>query len=181
MRTIMKKNALSVLITSIMLVSGMNALFAQDEGGSGYSAGLNVSYPLLAGEYFDGDGTRTGVSVGVVVDTPYGFDLGPYSVGVGVGLELANLGADDNFTYTGFYVSLESTVYELESGPIGVYGGLGMYGGLAAIGALTYDYAVSGQPIVIQPYARTTLLLDADGDGTTSYIMSIGAMINYSF
>ena len=171
----------SFLITSIILVSGMNALFAQDGEGSGYSAGVNVSYPLLAGEYFDGDGTRTGASVGVVVDTPYGFDLGPYSVGVGAGIELANMGADSSFTYTGFYVSLESTVYELGSGPISVYGGLGMYDGLAVIGALTYDYAISGQPIVIQPYARTTLLLDADGNGTTSYLISIGAMINYSF
>ena len=174
----MKKISVSTIITSIMLVSGMNTLFAQD---SGYSAGLNVSYPLVTGSYFDTDGTTTGPSVGVVVDTPYGFDLGPYSVGVGVGLELANLGADSSYTYTGFYVSLESTVYELESGPISVYGGLGMYGGLAAIGALKYDYAVSGQPIVIQPYARTTLLLDASGNGDPSYLMSIGAMINYSF
>ena len=169
-----------ITITAFMLLSGMNTLFAQDEEGSGYSAGLNISYPLVKGAYYDGDGT-TGASVGVVVDTPYGFDLGPYSVGVGAGIELANMGADSNYTYTGFYVSLESTVYELESGPISVYGGLGMYGGLAAIGALTYDYAVSGQPIVIQPYARTTLLLDASGDGDTSYLMSLGAMINYSF
>ena len=145
------------------------------------SAGLNVSFPLLSGEYFDADGTTTGPSVGMVVDTPYGFDLGSLAVGIGVGIELVNMGADENFTYTGFYVSLESTLYELESGPIAVYGGLGMYGGLAATGALTYDYAISGQPIVIQPYARTTLLLDASGDGDTSYLMSLGAMINYSF
>ena len=174
----MKYWSRSIIIISIMLVSGMNALFAQEEGGSGYSAGLNVSYPLVAGDYFT---DQTGPSVGIVVDTPYGFDLGPYSIGIGVGIELANMGADDDFTYTGFYVSLGSTVYELESGPIGVYGGLGMYGGLAVLGALTYDYAISGQPIVIQPYARTTLLFDADGDGTKSYFMSIGAMINYSF
>ena len=178
----MKKMVVSTIITSIMLVSGINTLFAQDEGGgSGYSAGLNVSYPLVAGAYFDNDGTTTGPSVGVVVDTPYGFDLGPFAVGVGAGIEIANMGADDDFTYTGFYVSLESTVYELSQGPISVYGGVGMYGGLAATGAVTFDYAVSGQPIVIQPYARTTILLDANGNGDSSYLMSIGAMINYSF
>ena len=177
----MKKIIVSITVFSLMLVSGMNVLFSQDEEGSGYSAGLNFSYPLVTGAYYDGDGTTSGASVGVVVDTPYGFDLGPYSVGVGAGIELANMGADSSYTYTGFYVSLESTVYELESGPISVYGGLGMYGGLAALGAITYDYAISGQPIIIQPYARTTLLLDADGDGATSYFMSIGAMINYSF
>ena len=175
----MKKMSLLSLIISLMLVSGMNPLSAQDENPlEGYSAGINVSYPLVTGDYFT---DQIGPSVGVNVGTPYSFDLASYSVGVGVGIELANMGADDNFTYTGFYVSLESTLYELESGPIGIYGGLGMYGGLAAIGALTYDYAVSGQPIVIQPYARTTLLLDASGNGETSYLLSLGAMINYSF
>ena len=173
----MKKFLLSIITTSIILLSCMNVLFSQE----GYTAGLNVSYPLVTGKYFDGDGTRTGASVGVVVDTPYGFDLGPYAVGVGGGIELANMGADEDFTYTGFYVSLESTVYELPQGPIAVYGGIGMYGGLALTGAVTFDYTISGQSIVMQPYARTTLLLDADGDGATSYLMSIGAMINYSF
>ena len=178
----MKKMSLLSLIISLMLVSGINLLSAQDGNPlEGYSAGINVSYPLVTGAYFDGDGTTTGPSVGVVVDTPYGFDLGPFAVGVGAGIEIANMGADDDFTYTGFYISLESTVYELSQGPISVYGGVGMYGGLAATGAVTFDYAVSGQPIVIQPYARTTVLLDANGNGDKSYLMSIGAMINYSF
>jgi len=178
----MKKMTVSIIMTSIILVGGMNSLFAQDSNSlEGYSAGLNVSYPVVSGAYFDGDGTTTGPSVGVVVDTPYGFDLGPFAVGVGAGIEIANMGADDDFTYTGFYISLESTVYELSQGPISVYGGVGMYGGLAATGAVTFDYAVSGQPIVIQPYARTTVLLDASGNGDKSYLMSIGAMINYSF
>ncbi len=174
----MNKLSVSIIITSFMLVSGMNALFAQTD--SGYSAGLNVSYPLVTGEYFDGDGS-TGPAVGIVFDTPYGFDLGPFAIGVGGGIEHANMGADDDFNYTGFYLSLESTVYELPQGPIGVYGGIGMYDGLAAIGAVTFDYAISDQPIVIQPYARTTILIDANGAGDASYLMSVGAMINYSF
>ena len=102
-----------------------------------------------------------------------------FAVAVGGGIELANMGADDGFNYTGFYVSFSSTVYELASGPISVYAGLGMYGGLAVTGALTYDYPVPEQPIVVQPYVRTALLLDA-GNGDPSYLMSIGAMINYS-
>ena len=173
----MKKLSMSIITTSIMLLSCVNVLFSQEE----YTVGLNVSYPLVTGGYFDGTGTRTGPSVGVNVGTPYRFDLASYSFGVGVGIEIANMGADVGFNYTGFYLSLSTTVYELQGGPISVSGGLGMYDGLAAIGALTYDYAISDQPIVIQPYARTTLLLDADGDGSNSYLMSIGAMINYSF
>ena len=167
----MKKMSLYLVITSLMLLSG---LIAQE----GYSVGLNVNTPIMSGDYFDGE---TGLGMGVVVSTPYSFDLGTYSVGVGGGIELANMGANDDFSYTGFYVSFSSTVYELASGPLSVYAGLGIYGGLAVTGALTYDYPVPDQPIVIQPYARTALLLDADGNGNSSYLMSIGAMINYNF
>ena len=53
----MNKMTISFIITFILLASGMNVLFAQDEEGSGYSAGLNVSYPLVTGSYFDGAGT----------------------------------------------------------------------------------------------------------------------------
>ena len=173
----MKKFLLSIITTSIILLSCMNVLFSQE----GYTAGLNVSYPLVTGAYFDRAGTTTGPSVGVNVGTPYRFDLASYSVGVGVGIELANMGADDGYNYTGCYLSLSTTVYELQSGPISVNGGLGMCGGLAATGSIIYDYAVTDQPIVIQPYARTTVLLDADDDGIKSWLMSIGANINYSF
>ena len=173
----MKKMSLYLVITSLMLLSGLTAQ-------EGYSVGLNVSTPIVTGKYFDADGTTTGLGVGVVVGTPYSFDLGTYSVGVGGGIELANMGAADGFNYTGFYVSFSSTVYELASGPLSVYGGLGIYGGLAVTGALTYDYPVPDQPIVVQPYVRTAYLMnagDVDGSSVSSYLMSIGAMVNYSF
>ena len=176
----MKKLSFSLLITFCMILCNLNFILAQDSG-IGYSAGLNVSTPLVTSSYFDGDGTTTGPSVGVVVSTPYSFDLGSYSVGVGAGIELANMGADDNFTYTGFYLSLSTEVFELESGPISLSGALGIYGGLAATGSILYDYAIENQPIVIQPYARTAVLLDSDGNGRGSYLMSIGAICNYSF
>ena len=64
---------------------------------------------------------------------------------------------------------------------ISVLGGFGLYDGLAATGAVLFDYDVANQPIVIQPYARTILFFDASGAGNASYLMSIGAMINYSF
>ena len=175
----MKKICLSLLITSLVFLGSINTLSAQTSL-DGYKGGLNISSPLVTGKYFDGDGTRTGPSVGVVVATPYGFELGPYTVGVGVGIESVNMGADDNFKYTGFYLSFSSAIYELASGPISVTGSIGTYGGLAVSGAIMCDYAIPGQPIVIQPYARTLLLLDANGNGDKSYLMSIGAMINYS-
>ena len=165
-----------------MLISGMKALSAQDL--TGYSVGLNVSYPLVTGTYFE---DHTGPSVGVVVDTPYGFDLGPLAVGVGVGIEMLNVGSEDldenTYNHTGFYLSLSSAVYETPSGAILVSGTGGWYtGGLVFGGAVMFDYAVPDQPIVFQPYARSSIFNDAAGDGSTmSHIMSIGAQIIYSF
>ena len=173
----MKKLPLSIITTSFILLSCMNILFSQ----SGYTVGLNGSYPVVTGSYFTGPETRTGPSVGVHVGTPYSFDLGPYSVGVGLGIEIANLGAVDGYNYTGYYLSLSTIIYELSSGPISILGSFGMYDGLAATGAVMYDLIIENVPLVLQPYARTTVLFDASGEGNASYLMSIGAMINYSF
>ena len=171
----MKNLKLIIMTTTIMLLSCMNVLFSQE----GYTAGLNVSYPLVTGMYFDGEGSRTGPAVGVVIGTPYGFELGPYTVSVGVGIESVNMGADDNFKYTGFYLSFSSAIYELASGPISVTGSIGTYGGLAVSGAIMCDYAIPSQPIVIQPYARGTWLLDVNGNGDQQGWLSIGATIHY--
>jgi len=144
----------------------------------GYTAGLNVSYPLMNGGYFR---DRIGPSVGIVVSTPYGFDLGPLSVGVGAGVEIVNVGAEnDDFTYnyTGFYLSLESAVYETPAGPISVSGAGGWYGSLVYSGAIMFDYAVPGKSMVIQPYVREIIFTEVD-DGKPSYLISIGATIHY--
>ena len=143
-----------------------------------YSVGLNVSYPLTNGVYFR---DRIGPSVGIVVSTPYGFDLGPFSVGVGAGVEILNVGAEnDDFTYnyTGFSLSL-AAVYETPAGPISVSGAGGWYGSLVYSGAIMFDYAVPGQPMVIQPYVREILFFDIENGSPSSYLISIGATIHY--
>ena len=144
----------------------------------GYTVGLNVSYPLINGWYFR---DQIGPSVGIVVSTPYGFDLGSFSVGVGAGVEILNVGAEnDDFTYnyTGFYLSLESAVYETPAGPISVSGAGGWYGSLVYSGGIMFDYAVPGQSMVIQPYVREIIFTEVD-NGNPSYLISIGATIHY--
>jgi len=155
---------------------------------TGYTVGLNVGYPVIADEWIS---NSTGPSLGIVMGTPHGFDLGPYAVGVGGGIDLANVGGDAD--YTGIYLSLSSTVYETPSGPLSVYANLGYYmgneegnisfsgNGLGVSGSMTFDYAVPDQPVVIQPYVSGTLLLNpSDGGGQATWL-NIGAMIHYVF
>ena len=172
----MKKMSLTVIITSTMLLTNFNTLFSQDF--EGYAAGLNISYPIAVGEILK---DQESPSVGIVVDTPHEFDLGSYAVGVGAGIELVNMGAEDeNFSYTSFYLSLSSMVYETPAGPLSVYAGGGWFGSLGGTGAVMLDYALPDQPIVIQPYFRGTFITDSGvGGDNPTWILSIGAIINY--
>ena len=143
--------------------------------------GLNVGYPVFAQDHWAGFSGSIGPTLGIVVDTPYGFDLGPYAVGTDFGFEMANIGGDAD--YTGFYLGLNSTVYEMSLGSLSVNGGGGYYmgntnantsssnyqdyssKGFGANGGIYFNYLIPNQPIVIQPYARGTFLLDIDGAG----------------
>ena len=62
----MKKISLYIIITSSMLLSGLNALFSQDF--EGYTVGLNVGYPIFALEWLN---SGTGPSMGIVMGTPW--------------------------------------------------------------------------------------------------------------
>ena len=143
-----------------------------------YSVGLNVSLPQISDFWTI---VHSGPYVGIVVSRPYVFDLGSFSVGVGAGVEIVNVGAEnDDFTYnyTGFYLSLESAVYETPAGPISVSGAGGWYGSLVYSGAIMFDYAVPGKSMVIQPYVREIIFTEVD-NGKPSYLISIGATIHY--
>ena len=177
----MKKISLYIIITSLSMLVSMNALFSQDL--EGYTAGINIGYPIFSQEYYT---DATGPGLGIVVGTPFEFDMGNYSVGVGGGIDSANFGADAS--YTGLYVTLNSIVYETTAGPLSASVGGGYYMGgdndlypssLGINGGIAIEYALSNQNIVIQPYARGAYLFDVDGNGNKQGWLSIGAMINY--
>ena len=148
---------------------------------------MNVRLPQLD-DYWSI--THSGPSVGIVVSRPYVFDLGSFSVGVGAGVEILNMGVE-NADYTGFYLSIESAIYETPVGPISVSGAGRWYNSkkdilntlepFAAAGsaAIMFDYAVPGQPMVIQPYVRETLFIKIEDGSPLSYLISIGATIHY--
>ena len=140
---------------------------------AGYTVGVNVGYPVVAGEAFESLGVKP--VLGVVVGTPYGMPLGPFNVGVNVGLESAN-------GFTGIFGILNASVYELPQGPVSVFGGVGLLDGVGLIGGASLDYAIPNQPIVAKPYVRANISTGGagpDGDDPTGWIQ-LGAMVSYA-
>ena len=162
----MKRVSILLIIATLFAVP----LTAQ----SGYTVGLNVGMPVVGGEYY-ADGMDP--VFGVVVGTPYGLPLGPFNVGVNVGLESAN-------GLTGVFGILNASVYELPQGPVSVFGGVGLLEGLGLIGGASFDYAVPDQPIVVKPYVRANITTGgaemANGDKEMTGWIQLGAMVSYA-
>ncbi len=137
---------------------------------SGYTVGLNVGMPIIGGEYYADSGMDP--VIGVVVGTPYGLPLGPFNVGVNVGLESAN-------GLTGVFGILNASVFETPNGPVSVFGGAGLLDGLGLIGGASFDYAIPDQPIVVKPYVRANISTAAAGGEPTGWIQ-LGAMVSYA-
>lgn len=168
------------LLSTVLVLMLVVPVVAQDEGTTsalaGYTAGLNVGYPVVTGEYFK-DG-RSGPIVGIIGNTPYGFAVGPFNVGLGFGLE--SYMAED--AQLGVYGSVNTTLYVTPYGPISYYGGAGFYGGLGLIGGVYYDYMVPNMPLVIKPYLRGTFMTsaaDVGDENKPSYYVNIGVMALY--
>ena len=163
----MKRVSILLIIATLFAVP----LTAQ----SGYTVGLNVGMPVVGGEYYADSGMDP--VFGVVVGTPYGLPLGPFNVGVNVGLESAN-------GLTGVFGILNASVYELPQGPVSVFGGVGLLEGLGLIGGASFDYAVPDQPIVVKPYVRANITTGgaelSNGDKAMTGWIQLGAMVSYA-
>ena len=161
---------------SILLI--IAALFAvpltAQSAMAGYTVGLNVGMPVVGGEYYANKDMDP--VFGVVIGTPYGLPLGPFNVGVNVGLESAN-------GLTGVFGIMNASVYELPQGPVSVFGGVGLLEGLGLIGGASFDYAVPDQPIVVKPYVRANITTGAagtDDDPAPTGWIQLGAMVSYA-
>ena len=159
---------------SILLI--IAALFAVPlTAQSGYTVGINVGMPVIGGEYYADSGMDP--VFGVVIGTPYGLPLGPFNVGVNIGLESAN-------GLTGVFGILNASVMETAQGPISVFGGVGLLEGLGLIGGISLDYAFPNQPIVIKPYVRANITTAgaklSNGDEVMTGWVQLGAMLSYT-
>jgi len=136
----------------------------------GYTVGLNVGMPVVGGAYYDNVDFKP--VLGVVIGTPFGMPVGPFDVGVNVGLESAN-------DLIGVFGILDASVYNLPQGPITLFGGVGMLEGLGLIGGASFDYAIPNQPIVAKPYVRANISTGAANDEKT-YWIHVGVMASYA-
>ena len=140
----------------------------------GYTIGINVGMPVIGGEYYADSGMEP--VFGVVIGTPFGLPLGPFNVGVNIGLESAN-------GLTGVFGILNASVMETAQGPISVFGGAGLLEGLGLIGGISLDYAIPNQPIVIKPYVRANITTGAAGtedDPAPTGWIQLGLMVSYA-
>ena len=141
----------------------------------GYTIGINVGMPVIGGEYYADSGMEP--VFGVVIGTPFGLPLGPFNVGVNIGLESAN-------GLTGVFGILNASIYETAQGPISVFGGAGLLEGLGLIGGISLDYAIPNQPIVIKPYVRANITTAgaklSNGDEVMTGWVQLGAMLSYT-
>ena len=141
----------------------------------GYTIGINVGMPVIGGEYYADSGMEP--VFGVVIGTPFGLPLGPFNVGVNIGLESAN-------GLTGVFGILNASVMETAQGPISVFGGAGLLEGLGLIGGISLDYAIPNQPIVIKPYVRANITTAgakmSNGDEVMTGWIQLGAMVSYA-
>ena len=184
------------IITSIILLASIDTVYSEEDSScnmlAGYTVGLNVGYPVFAQYYYT---DATGPALGINVESPYGFNIGSYAVGIGGGINMVNFGGDAD--YTNISLSLSSNVTDISSGSLSISAGGGYYIGntdantnssilndysnntLGINGAIGFYYAIPNQPLVIQPYAKGSWLLNVNGDGEQQGWISIGAMIHY--
>ena len=143
---------------------------------SGFTVGLNAAMPVIGGEFYAESGMDP--VFGVVIGTPYGLPLGPFSIGLNAGIESAN-------GLFGVFGILNAAVAEVAGGPVSVFGGVGILEGMGIIGGASWDYPMD--PVVIKPYVRGTITTAgatvggvSDGDAAPTGWIQVGAMVSYA-
>jgi len=143
----------------------------------GYTAGLNLGYPV-----YMSSGMSSGKAApvfGIVLNTPYGFSVGP--LGIGIGVELGMYDFTDVGEYKGFIAlaTLNTAVLNTPSGAVSAEVGGGYYGqSLGGTAGASFSYVIPNTPVVLNPYLRANLSLNG-GDGTDGSVawVTVGAYV----
>jgi hypothetical protein len=138
----------------------------------GYTVGVNIGYPVYMSAGL-GDGAAA-LMYGVTVNTPYGFSVGPFDIGAGLEVGMYDFSEGDK-DYSGFIAlaTINTAVVNTPSGAISAEAGAGYYGqGLGGALGASFSYAVPGVPIVLNPYARANVSLNASDnvDGAVAWV-----------
>ena len=164
--------------------------FLEEEAGEEYVAsplegltvGLNIGFPVITGAYLKG-ATSTGPNIGIVVGTPYGFPLGPFSIGVGA--EILTYSWGDYYSGMALLGTINTALNDMlpfeVPGVLSAQIGGGYFGaGLGTTVGVAYDIELPNMPVAIKVYNRANMTTTASGDfeKATGWI-NIGAMITY--
>ena len=166
--------------------------FLEEEAGEEYAinplegltVGLNIGFPVITGAYLKG-ATSTGPNIGIVVGTPYGFPLGPFSIGVGA--EILTYSWGDYYSGMALLGTINTALNDMlpfeVPGVLSAQIGGGYFGaGLGTTVGVAYDIELPNMPVALKGYDRANMTTAAGGDDIedkpTGWI-NIGAMITY--
>jgi hypothetical protein len=164
--------------------------FLEEEAGEEYAinplegltVGLNIGFPVITGAYLKG-ATSTGPNIGIVIGTPYGFPLGPFSIGVGA--EILTYSWGDYYSGMALLGTINTALNDMlpfeVPGVLSAQIGGGYFGaGLGTTVGVAYDIELPNMPVTIKVYNRANMTTTASGDfeKATGWI-NIGAMITY--
>lgn len=151
---------------------------------AGFTVGLNIGYPIITGEYLKG-AESAGPNIGIIVGTPYGFPLGPFSIGVGA--EILTYSWGDYYSGMALLGTVNTALNNLLPfklpGILSIQVGGGYFGaGLGTTIGGSFDYQVPNMPLFIKAYGRGNATTAAGGDDIadkpTGWI-NLGAIISY--
>ena len=148
----------------------------------GLTVGLNIGFPVITGAYLKG-ATSTGPNIGIIVGTPYGFPLGPFSIGVGAEILTYNWG--DHYAGMALLGTVNTALNDMlpfeVPGVVSVQIGGGYFGaGLGTTIGGSFDYQVPSMPLFIKTYGRgnATTTASDDFENATGWI-TLGIMVSY--
>ena len=150
----------------------------------GFAVGLNIGFPVITGTYLKG-ANSTGPNIGIVVGTPYGFPLGPFSIGVGA--EILTYSWGDHYSGMALLGTINTALNDMlpfeVPGVVSAQIGGGYFGaGLGTTVGVAYDIELPNMPVAIKVYNRANMTTAAGGDDIedkpTGWV-NIGIMVTY--
>jgi hypothetical protein len=154
----------------------------------GYTVGLDVGYPLYLHGGLGASFDTPGPAIGLVVNSPFGAAIGPFEIGFGAQIGTFSFSSENSDSdLSGIYAlaTANTALLETAQGAVSMQVGAGYFGAsLGFTAGAAFDYAVSGVPLVIRPYARMNATLDSgvetEGDDSGAYSwLNGGLMLSY--
>jgi hypothetical protein len=154
----------------------------------GYTLGLDVGYPVYKHGGLGTSYETAGPAAGLIINSPFGAAIGPFEIGFGAQVGMYSFSNETpEREISGLYAlaTANTSVLETAQGAVTAQIGAGYFGESFGVTAgAAFDYAVSGMPLVLRPYARANATLDSgastgEGESGAYTWLNAGLMISY--